>query len=59
MRRGLAALVARFEPSRYASLDRLMETFGARETLAELHIHEPGLTVVPLPPPSPGTQAVH
>jgi Sec-independent protein translocase protein TatA len=59
MRRGLVALVARFEPSRYASLDRLMETFGARETLAELHIHEPGLTVVPLPPPSPGTQAVH
>jgi hypothetical protein len=59
MRRGLAALVARFEPERYASLARVLETFGARETLGELRIHEPDRRIVPLPPPSAGSQVVH
>jgi catechol 2,3-dioxygenase-like lactoylglutathione lyase family enzyme len=59
MRRGLAALVARFEPDRYASLARLMETFGARETLAGLRIHEADQNIVVVPPPSAGSHVVH
>ena len=37
-RRGLARLTARFEPARFATLSGLVETFGARETLAGLHL---------------------
>ncbi len=59
MRRGLAALTARFEPDRFAPLESVMETFGARETLAGLHIHEPLVHVVQLPPPTSGSQVVH
>jgi hypothetical protein len=59
MRRGLAALVARFEPTRYEPLARQLETFGARETLSGLHIHEPGVSVVPVPPPTSGSRVVH
>ena len=40
MRRGLAALMARFEPDRYESVGHLMDTFGQRETLAELGIRD-------------------
>ena len=59
MRRGLAALVARFEPDRYASLARVMETFGVRETLAGLRIHEPDPTMTALLPPSAGSAVIH
>lgn len=59
MRRGLATLIARFEPDRYTSLSSVMETFGARETLAGLHIHEPLASVVPVLPPSAGSHVVH
>jgi hypothetical protein len=59
MRRGLAALVARFEPERYASLARLMETFGARETLASLRIHEPNPRMTAVLPPGAGSSVVH
>lgn len=59
MRRGLGALMARFEPERYASLARVMETFGARETLSGLHIHEPALSIVPVLPPTAGSHVVH
>lgn len=59
MRRGLVALMARFEADRFASVEELMETFGARETLAGLHIHEPVARIVPLLPPIAGSHVVH
>jgi hypothetical protein len=59
MRRGLASLVARFEPDRYASLEEIMETFGARETLSGLSIHESLSNVVKVPPPIAGSHVVH
>jgi hypothetical protein len=59
MRRGLGALMARFEPDRYVSMARVMETFGARETLSRLQIHESMATVVEVPPPGAGSRVVH
>jgi len=59
MRRGLAAMLARFDPSRFASVARLMDTFGERETLAGLHIHEPSAYVVAVPPSFVGSHVVH
>ena len=59
MRRGLVALMARFEPDRFATVETVMETFGARETLAGLHIPEPATHVVPVPAPIPGSHVVH
>ena len=41
MRRGLAALMARFEPDRLESVGHLMDTFGQRETLAGLRVRDP------------------
>jgi hypothetical protein len=38
IRSGLAHLVAVFEPERYRSLAPVLATFGARETLAQLHL---------------------
>ena len=40
MRRGLAALMARFEPDRFESVGLLMDTFGQRETLAGLGVRD-------------------
>jgi hypothetical protein len=59
MRRGLATMLARFEPARFATLSRMLETFGERETLAGLHIHEPSGYVVSVPPPYAGSHVVH
>lgn len=59
MRRGLASMLARFEPVRFTSLSDLMETFGERETLAGLHIHEPPAYIVSVPPPYAGSRVVH
>ncbi|HUP52495.1 MAG TPA: hypothetical protein VM198_08465 [Longimicrobiales bacterium] len=59
MRRGLASMLARFEAVRFASLSALIETFGQRETLAGLHIHEPAAYVVSVPPPYAGSHVVH
>jgi hypothetical protein len=59
MRRGLATLVARYEPARYAALADLMETFGARETLAGLGIHEPSVSQVSIRTSSAGSRVVH
>lgn len=59
MRRGLGLLIARFEPDRYATTAEMLETFGARETLAGLHIHESLTEVVPVSIPSTGSRAVH
>lgn len=59
MRRGLATLMARFEPDRFALLETVIKTFGARETLAGLNIHEPLTQVVQVPPPITGSLVVH
>lgn len=59
MRRGLVALMARFEPSRFRSLETLLETFGARETLSGLRVHERSIHVVQVPPPIAGSHVVH
>ena len=48
MRRGLGLLMARFEPDRFETMAEMLETFGARETLAGLHIHESLDEVVPI-----------
>jgi hypothetical protein len=59
MRRGLGGLLARFDPERFASLARVMDTFGARETLSSLRIHEHWTSVVSVPAPFVGSHVVH
>ncbi|MFQ5538307.1 MAG: hypothetical protein ACE5GJ_12745 [Gemmatimonadota bacterium] len=63
MRRGLAGLLARFEPARFSALGELLDTFGARETLASLHVRAQEERFVPLDipagMPSIGSTAVH
>jgi hypothetical protein len=59
MRRGLGGLLARFDPARYASLEAVMDTFGARETLGSLRIHEASMHVVSVPAPFAGSHVVH
>jgi hypothetical protein len=59
MRRGLGSLLARFDPDRFASLARVMDTFGERETLSSLHIHEARHQVVVVPAPFSGSHVVH
>ncbi|HZD03567.1 MAG TPA: hypothetical protein VE173_01580 [Longimicrobiales bacterium] len=41
IRSGLTRLVSRFEPDRFRAVNRLVTTFGRRETLARLHFREP------------------
>lgn len=59
MRRGLAALMARFEPARFASVGSMLDTFGARETLDALNVREPHARPVEVMPTTPGSSAVH
>lgn len=59
MRRGLAALVARFEAGRYAEMAPVLETFGARETLAGLRVGEPRFRPVRINAAAPHSTAVH
>jgi len=59
MRRGLVSLMARFEPDRFAPIEEMIDTFGARETLAGLQIHEPLIQMVQVPPPIAGSHVVH
>jgi hypothetical protein len=59
MRRGLGSLLARYDQERFRSLSRVMDTFGARETLNSLRIHESRLHVVPVPAPFAGSHVVH
>ncbi|MCJ7629064.1 MAG: hypothetical protein MUO50_11845, partial [Longimicrobiales bacterium] len=59
-RDGLAHLLARFEPHRYRALQEVLETFGARETLARLQLREPREQFQPLAgPPHLGGTFVH
>ncbi|RMH23174.1 MAG: hypothetical protein D6701_00560 [Gemmatimonadetes bacterium] len=48
IRRGLADLLARFEPDRFRTVEETLGTFGARETLARLQVRTPAQRVVPL-----------
>jgi len=59
VRRGLLSMLARFEPERLASIAPVMDTFGERETLGGLRIHEPATNVVEVPPPFAGSHVVH
>lgn len=59
MRRGLGALVARFEPTRFAAMEGVLETFGVRETLAGLRIHGPRVHAVRVSASAPFSTAVH
>lgn len=59
MRRGLVMLVARYEPDRYSALSDVMETFGVRETLAGLGIHEPSVAMVSVVTSGVGSRVVH
>ena len=59
MRRGLAALLARFEPERFRAVDRLLNTFGVRETLGGLRMRDPGIHPVRIAPFVPGSVTVH
>ena len=40
IRRGLRALLARFEPERFKGIEQHLATFGSRDTLSQLHIRE-------------------
>lgn len=60
IREGLAHLLARFEPHRYRALQEVLETFGARETLARLRLREPREQIQPVAgPPHVGGTFVH
>lgn len=52
IRTGLSHLLARFEPKRHRALQEVLETFGARETLARLQLREPREQVQPLTGPA-------
>jgi len=59
MRRGLRSLIARFEPDRYEAMARVLETFGARETLGSLRFSEPRFRPVRISSGAPFSTAVH
>lgn len=59
MRRGIATLVARFEPGRFAALEHFLDTFGSRETLASVQVREPRVRPVRISPAAPTSTAVH
>jgi len=59
MRGGLAGLIARYEPDRFHSLESLLETFGARETLASLSVREPRVRGVRITPTMPTSGSIH
>lgn len=59
MRRGVGGLMARFEPDRHRAVDRLVETFGTRETLAGLRAADPRYRAVKLAGSASWSTAVH
>jgi hypothetical protein len=48
IRRGLARLLARYEPERFKAVEQQLGTFGARETLAQLTVRDSGIHSVSL-----------
>lgn len=60
IRSGIVRLLGRFEPGRVARLRELLETFGERETLAQLRGQDPGeLRVEPVRAARAGAGTVH
>jgi hypothetical protein len=59
MRKGLSALMARFEPARFDSLAPLIETLGERETLGRVQVQEPSAQAVRIASSDAGAQAIH
>ncbi|MEQ1855212.1 MAG: hypothetical protein ABL963_02015 [Longimicrobiales bacterium] len=59
MRRGFVSMLARFDHERFDSIATVMDTFGERETLGALKIHEPAEQAVSVPPPFAGSHVVH
>ena len=57
VRAGLSRLISRFEPDRFRAMDRLVSTFGQRETLAQLNLRQPPFRATPVQ--SPGVATVH
>lgn len=56
---GLTRLLSRFEPERFQAVDRLVDTFGRRETLARLHFREPSHRYPAVRPSAGGASTVH
>lgn len=48
VRRGLARLLARYEPERFRAVEEQLSTFGTRETLARLRVRDSGTRSVAL-----------
>ena len=55
IRSGVVRLLARFEPARLEELERVVGTFGRRETLARLTLREPRERYAPVAPATAGT----
>jgi len=58
IREGLAGLLARFEPERHRTVERITRTFGRRETLAHLHVRPSSTRFLPVEegePPRPAS----
>lgn len=56
---GLVRTISRFEPDRFRAVDRLVSTFGRRETLARLHLREPRQSYLPVHERAAGASTVH
>ena len=59
IRRGLARLLARFEPDRFRSVEEQLTTFGNRETLSRVKVRDSGLRSVSLRRPAAPDVTVH
>lgn len=55
IRSGLMQIVSRFEPERLDALQRVVRTFGDRETLARLNLREPRVRYATVTPDHPAT----
>lgn len=55
IRSGLVRIVSRFEPDRFRALERVVETFGQRETLARLKLRAPRMRYAAVEPVASGT----
>jgi hypothetical protein len=59
MRRGLASMMARFEPDRFKSVEHVLDAFGERETLGGLRVQESMVEAVSLVRSATGSLVVH
>lgn len=59
VRRGVGTLMAAFEPERHEATERLVATFGTRDTLAAVRAAEPRFRPVRISVRAPASSAVH